>query len=133
MRDEFRRLADLRAEEAALLAENGKEQGAYHLAGLAIECALKACVAKRTKEHAYPPKNTGQYYDHKLDVLLLLAGLQDELENEMKGSAEFGNNWETVHDWHIEKRYEVSGLKGSEMVAAVSGPDEVLGWLKRHW
>jgi HEPN domain-containing protein len=77
---------DLRAEEAAVLAQSGRQEGAYYLAGLAVECALKACIAKRTRLHQYPPKNTGQYYEHDLDVLLKLADLQDQLDNESKRS-----------------------------------------------
>ncbi len=133
MREEFQQLADLRAEEAAVLAANGKEQGAYYLAGLAIECALKACVAKRTRQHQYPPKNTNPYYEHKIDVLLDLAELREQLDDEMKRSREFADNWEIVHDWNVEKRYEMTSLKGSEMVAAVNSADGVLQWLKRRW
>ena len=54
-RKDFQLLAELRANEAAILAHNGNEQGAYYLAGMAIECALKACIAKKTKRHAFPP------------------------------------------------------------------------------
>ena len=133
MRDEFQRLAILRAEEAAVLANNGKEEGAYYLAGFAVECALKACIAKRTRQHQYPPKNAGQYYDHNLDALLQLADLRNALESEMKRSRQFEKNWETVHDWDVEKRYESTGLKGAEMVTAVSSADGVLEWLKLHW
>lgn len=133
MRAEFQRLADLRAEEAAILAENGKEQGAYYLAGLAIECALKACIAKRTRQHQCPPKNTSQYYEHDLDVLLRLAEMQDQLDKESKQRPALGENWLVVHNWNVEKRYDVTGLEGTAMVAAVSSEDGVLPWLKRHW
>jgi len=133
MREEFQRLAELRAEEAAVLADNGKEQGAYYLAGLAVECALKACIAKRTKQHQYPPKNTGQYYEHNLDVLLKLAELQHELDGELSRSPGFATNWGTVHNWNVDKRYEVTNLRGTEMVAAVNSADGVLQWLKQRW
>jgi HEPN domain-containing protein len=133
MREEFQQLAELRAEEAAVLANNGKEQGAYYLAGLATECGLKACIAKRTKQHQYPPRNTNPYYDHNLDKLLELSGLQHELDNEVKRSRGFATNWDTVHDWNVETRYEVAVLKGTEMVTAVTSADGVLQWLKQHW
>ena len=133
MREEFQQLADLRAEEAAVLAENGKEQGAYYLAGFAIECALKACIAKKFKQYQYPPRAASQYYEHNLDVLLQLADLRRELENEMRRSPQFEKNWETVHDWDVEKRYAATGLKGAEMLTAVNSADGVLLWLKRFW
>ena len=39
-RRDFQVLADLRAEEAAILVRNRKMQGAYYLGGYAVECAL---------------------------------------------------------------------------------------------
>jgi HEPN domain-containing protein len=133
MREEFQQLAELRAEEAAILATNGKEQGAYYLAGLAVECALKACIAKRTRQHQYPPKNTVPYYGHRLDVLLELAELQDHIDKESKGNPAFKQNWGVVREWNVDARYEIMGLLGTEMVTAVNSADGVLQWLKRHW
>jgi hypothetical protein len=52
---DFQRLAKLRAAEAGALVRSRKEIGAYYLAGYAVECALKACVAKATKRHEFPP------------------------------------------------------------------------------
>ena len=54
-RRDFQRLAKLRAAEAGALVRSRKEIGAYYLAGYAVECALKACVAKATKRHEFPP------------------------------------------------------------------------------
>ena len=48
-RSDFQQLADVRAAEAAALLAAGRWDGAYYLAGYAVECALKACVAKLTK------------------------------------------------------------------------------------
>jgi hypothetical protein len=53
-RRDFQVLAEMRAQEAGVLAKNGNEEGAYYLGGIAIECALKACIAKRTKRHDFP-------------------------------------------------------------------------------
>jgi hypothetical protein len=55
-RRDFKALADLRAEEAGILLAERKTQGAYYLAGYAVECALKACIAKKTKRFEFPPK-----------------------------------------------------------------------------
>lgn len=65
-----------------MLVQNRKPQGAYYLAGYAVECALKACIAKETKRHEFPPKR--QYvhdvYTHDLNSLLRLTGLDKQLE-----------------------------------------------------
>ena len=44
-RNEFQELAEVRIGEAGVLLAGGKSDGAYYLAGYAVECALKACVA----------------------------------------------------------------------------------------
>jgi hypothetical protein len=48
-RRDFKSLADLRIEDARLLLRSGRQQGAYYLCGYAVECALKACIAKTVK------------------------------------------------------------------------------------
>ena len=42
---EFRELATLRLAEAKALLDAGLPDGAYYLAGYAVECGLKACIA----------------------------------------------------------------------------------------
>src|SRR5215471_1423931 len=97
-RREFQRLADLRASEAGVLARNRKQQGAYYLAGYSVECALKACIAKQTKRHEFPPKHdyVREVYTHNLNKLLQLAGLDKELEIDMKTNGALANNWNVV-------------------------------------
>ena len=48
-RADFQKLAEIRLEEAATLLNAGKFDGAYYLSGYAVECGLKACIAKQTK------------------------------------------------------------------------------------
>jgi hypothetical protein len=76
-RKDFQLLAKLRAKEAGTLSKNGDDQGAYYLAGYAIECALKACIAKKSKRWEFPPKRkyVDQVYTHDLNLLLQAAEL----------------------------------------------------------
>ena len=135
MRREFQDLAKLRADEATILAKNGKQQGAYYLAGLAVECALKACVAKKTKRHQFPfgRDYVNEVYQHNLEGLLRVANLEKQLEGEMKKNPGLAVNWGVVKDWDVERRYDLSGLKGRDMVAAVTASDGVLQWIQQHW
>jgi HEPN domain len=55
-RTEFQQLADVRIDEARVLLAQGKYDGAYYLAGYAVECALKACIAKLTNKDDFPDK-----------------------------------------------------------------------------
>ena len=134
-RKEFQLLAELRAKEAGVLALNGDEQGAYYLGGIAIECALKACIAKRTKRHEFPPerKYIDKMYSHDLSELLKLTELDDRLEKDMKKKPTLGANWGVVKSWKVDSRYETSGLKGTDMYTAVTGPDGVLPWIRLRW
>ena len=51
------------------------------MAGYAVECALKACIAKRTQAHDFPPKPqfVRDLYQHDIESLANLAGLRSEL------------------------------------------------------
>ncbi len=42
-------LTEDRLKDAGVLLANGRYGAAYHLAGYAVECALKACFAKLTE------------------------------------------------------------------------------------
>jgi HEPN domain-containing protein len=70
-------LAESRLEEARILLTNRQWTGAYYMAGLAVECALKACLARAVKEHDYPDKKfVNGMYQHNLQNL---AGLDAAL------------------------------------------------------
>jgi HEPN domain-containing protein len=56
-RAEFQRLAETRIADARALFEAGRNDAAFYLAGYAVECALKACIAKKTREHDFPAKS----------------------------------------------------------------------------
>jgi len=134
-RRDFQVLAEMRAKEAGVLAKNGNGEGAYYLGGLAIECALKACIAKKMKRHDFPlaAKHANRVYAHDLGDLLKLAELESHLDKAMKGNRALTANWGVVQNWKVESRYETSGLKGTDMVAAVNSADGVLPWIRQRW
>lgn len=47
-RTQLQILAEERARDAEALLNAGRWSGAFYLAGYAIECGLKACIAKLT-------------------------------------------------------------------------------------
>ncbi len=55
-RSDLQKLAVIRIKEAKLLLDNDAYEGSYYLAGYAVECALKACFAKQTKQYEFPDK-----------------------------------------------------------------------------
>ena len=134
-RKDFQRLAQLRAREAGALSRSRNQQGAYYLAGYAVECALKACIAKKTKRHDFPPDRafTNKIYTHDLSLLLKEAGLQDELDRDMAVNPALAVNWNTVKIWTEESRYVANGLNGRDLHLAITGTDGVLPWITKHW
>jgi hypothetical protein len=53
-RNELQKISRLRVKEAKVLLDNGYAPGAYCLMGYAVECVLKACIAKKTKRYDCP-------------------------------------------------------------------------------
>jgi hypothetical protein len=88
-RKDFQMLAALRVRDAKVLLDSDCFEGAYYLLGYAIECALKACIAKQTKRYTFPEKDFAQkVWTHNLNELLKLAGL--EAERTREGTAILG-------------------------------------------
>src|SRR5437899_2315584 len=106
--------------------------GVYYLAGYVIECALKACVAKKTKQHDFPNKDLAQHvYTHDLQKLLERAGVAYQLQQEFRNYPALEVKWEVVRDWKEKSRYEVHGRKkAKDMLEAVAG---VFECIKKYW
>lgn len=137
-RSDFQRLADLRIKEAKLLLENKCYEGAYYLAGYAVECALKACIAKKTKRFDFPPKDkiVRELYTHNLEQLRKLAELPLDLEAKKKSVIQFELNWAVVKGWKEEVRYEteVDDKRANNLYSAITDKKHgVLSWLKKYW
>jgi hypothetical protein len=97
-RRDFKRLAELRLREAEALLRARHFSGAYYLGGYAIECALKACIAKRTKRFDFPeaPGKVRDYYSHDLEQLVRVALLNSELEQRKSSDPQFAGFWRIV-------------------------------------
>lgn len=134
-RKDFQRLAELRVREAAALLRTRNPIGSYHLSGYAIECALKACIAKMARRHEFPLRAdyVRRLYTHNLEELLKLANLEKQLEDDMRSNVALARNWGVVRIWNEESRYQSSGLNGRDLLTAVDGPDGVLPWIKQRW
>lgn len=135
-RNDLQQIALVRLREAKTLLDNGRYDGAYYLSGYAVECALKACIAKQTKQYDFPNKKiVNDSYTHNLLTLVRVAGLQTALDQEMQKDAIFAVNWAIVKDWSEDSRYERHTQKAAEdLYAAISNNRHgVLMWLKRRW
>lgn len=134
-RGTFQTLAETRLAEARLLLESGHPSGAYYLAGYAVECALKAKIAKGFREFELPElKRVQSIYTHNLHVLLGLADLAVELEAAKTDNPEIYQRWETVKVWSEAARYKIWTVDvASAMLEAIDGGGGVLEWLRNRW
>ncbi|HEY0080730.1 MAG TPA: HEPN domain-containing protein [Pyrinomonadaceae bacterium] len=137
-RSDFQELSRLRIKEAKVLLDNKCYEGAYYLAGYAVECALKACVARKTKRFDFPPneKTVREYYTHELVKLVKGAGLGAALQTEEISNAQFRSNWAVVKDWNEQARYEpqINDKLARDLYSAISDRKHgVLKWLKKYW
>lgn len=135
-RNDLRDLAHIRLREAQVLLKKGCYEGAYYLCGYAVECGLKACIAKKTKLYDFPDKNAvNASYTHNLLNLVKTAGLGRTLEEETKKDKIFESNWAVVKDWTESSRYErLSEKKAKDLYsAAINRKHGVLQWIKQCW
>lgn len=69
-RTELQSLAEERLNDAQLLFDNRRFGAAYYLVGYAIECGLKACIAKLTKAEDFYDKTLARnIFNHNLENL----------------------------------------------------------------
>jgi len=136
-RDMLRQLCDSRLKEAQVLLEAQLWTGAYYLAGLAVECALKSCLAGAVREYDFPDKEfVHQMYVHNLEKLFKLNGaLWAQLQNDVKSDAKLATNWSTVKDWDDNKRYDVvEELVAQGLYDAATETDSgIVEWIRRRW
>jgi HEPN domain-containing protein len=135
-RQDLRELAILRLKDAQVLFANGCWSGAYYLAGYAVECALKACIAKGTERFEFPDKGrVNSSYSHDLTQLLRIAYLTLPLREAERRQPELARNWAFVTEWSEDARYGKRSQADAEafLKAVEDRRYGILPWLKKHW
>jgi HEPN domain-containing protein len=135
-RIDLQELSEIRIRESRALLDAGFSDGAYYLAGYAVECALKACIAKRTQEHDFPDKKlVNDSHTHNLKTLLQLA----ELKTEMDAAIDVDPGMESVlgriQEWSETSRYQKRTAQEAEALlkAIEDGKGGLLPWIRLHW
>ena len=119
-----------------MLLNNRHYDGAYYLLGYAVECALKACIARQTRRNDFPDRKfVNDIYTHDLNRLLSVSGLEPEHRRESNRNPSFEVNWTIVKDWSEQSRYTagVNRAKAADFRSAVSRRNGILPWLQRWW
>jgi hypothetical protein len=137
-RTTFQKLAQLRIDEANALLAHRQPSGAYYLAGYAIECALKAVIAKQFRGDEIPDKAlVNDIYSHDLSKLLGLAGLEPELNAARRADSELDRRWSIVKNWKEQARYSIwTDKDASSIIDAVAGDGLAGGlfqWVAARW
>jgi HEPN domain-containing protein len=136
-RTEFQELAEQRLVEAKALLDLGMWDGAYYLAGYAVELALKACIIKMLMvTDAFPSKEFSKNcYTHDIESLVKLAKLTDLRKAATDSDPEMLAKWTTVKDWSEAMRYHrIDKIEAEALYIAVAeGAHGVLPWIKTQW
>jgi hypothetical protein len=136
-RESLQEISRVRKREAWTLLRAGMFHGAYYLAGYAVECALKACIAKQTNRHDFPDKKAANdAWSHDLQKLAELAGVWADLERDRKASPALGVNWAIVKDWSESKRYDLLTTRAEARAlyaACTTRQTGVLPWIRKRW
>ncbi len=127
----------MRLQEAQLLFDNGFYSGAYYLAGYAIECALKACICRKTKSEDFPLDRRAleNVYTHDLEKLLKGAELTMVQQARVSTDQAFAVNWAITKDWSEEGRYVVYiQTQARDLLEAITDPTNgIMAWLQTYW
>lgn len=110
--------------------------GAYYLSGYAVECALKACIAKQYAAEAWPERDfVAKCHTHNVMELVRLAGLESEHSSAVRANLALGTNWNIVKDWSERSRYERHSLtKAQRLLGAITDTvNGVLPWIQARW
>lgn len=106
------------------------------LAGYAVECALKACIAKDTRRGEFPDrKKVESSYSHNLLQLIRVAGLDEACEEQARRDAAFRNNWDCVQSWSEQSRYRRYPTEAARAMLVAVGDRRhgVISWIKQRW
>lgn len=135
-RKDLQILAETRLAEARVLLKARKYSGAYYLAGYAVECAFKACIAKQFKRSEFPDKKrVNDSYTHDIEKLANLSGLDRAILDRASSDDKFRKNWNLVTEWSEKSRYETGDrAKSRDLINAIMETDSgVMPWVKQRW
>ena len=136
-RRDLKNLVDRRLTDAHVLMSKRRHASAYYIAGYAVECAIKVCIAEQFRRNTIPDKQlVNKTYTHDFEQLMRTAGIFDKLEKDITIDNGLFSSWNVVKDWSPEVRYETSKtrLEARDLIDAIENQqDGILQWLVQHW
>lgn len=145
----IRAIATLRLAEARTLANNGQPEGAFYLAGYAVELALKARITERLEmpwlfdesSTASADQFTGLgelrklLKSHNILLLLAVAGLKPAYDRRKTQDKSFVKYKSLLEGWNEGIRYQLPGTKSvgdaQSFLTFLTGPNGFLQWIEK--
>jgi HEPN domain-containing protein len=136
-KSDFQELAELHLQHAKALLDAHLYSGAYYMCGYAVECALKACICKRTNQFDFHPSpdESRAAWSHDFGKLIKSAELEGEFNAARTADRDLDLKWESVENWLPNSRYEPHGQQeAQELYVAISDPEHgVFSCIKQRW
>jgi HEPN domain-containing protein len=135
-RTELQRLAKARIADAKALLAARRWSASYYLAGYAVECALKACIAKLMKPEEFPDRTfADKCWTHNLLQLLTLASLKEDFKAARQADSKLQDSWDVVKEWNESSRYTRKTEADAQSLykAITDNKHGVLAWVKSRW
>lgn len=137
-RTQLRQLAEDRILDAECLLAGGRWNGAYYLAGYAVECGLKACIMAHVEASGaifQDRKFSEKCWTHDFEELLALANLTTTMDADTAANPAFSANWTVAKEWRETSRYEQKTQSEAQAMydAIANDPNGVLTWIRIRW
>lgn len=135
-RRDLQNLSNLRSREAQALFRAKQFSGAYYLAGYALECGLKACIAKQFKRYEFPDRKiVNDSWTHDLKKLTAIARLDEARLQRAAQDEIFRRNWDVTMLWSEESRYRTTDKSNCKALldAIMEEHHGLIPWIKALW
>lgn len=138
-RQQFKELAEVRLNEAELLHKHNFNEGAYYVAGYAAELALKAAICRCLNIEVFDERSVTNrisepFRVHKLDHLLVFAGLATQLNDDAATDTKLHGSWSTVSGWKEDRRYAPIGSCSAQTTRKyLNAVILFMSWIRKHW
>ena len=136
-RSDFQQLAEDHLRHAKALLDAQLYSGAYYICGYVVECALKACICKKTNQFDFhpSPEASRAAWSHDFEKLIRAADLESEINAARELDRALDVKWESVENWSPHSRYEPHGQPEAQLILdAVADPDHgVFSCIKQLW
>jgi len=149
--DEIKKLAYERSEEAGILCDNEKYDGAFYLAGYAIELMLKAKICENFGvNNLFDESETtksisfvrGKIKTHDIAVLLIFSGLKNKLQDDKASNNVLDKTMTRLfHDaghclWSEQIRYQRNFQKPENVIELIlllkDDKEGLLQWIEKN-